>query len=300
MRSTYYYQSSKWHFSPRASIQLALSDYFKLKASGGHFYQFISQLQSFGDNLINANSKFWVLAEPGDERAVLNSTKASAGAIFQKDGWLIDMEGYLMQTDGIRNFSTTQQNNLDVEAPGSAEVKGLDLLIHKKIRNHQLWCTYSLSENRYNFSDLVDESFPAPMDQLHRLSLAYNYRWNQLNFSLKYQYKTGLPYTLPTSLEELDEDDDIFYEFEYERINGQRLPDYRRWDLGISYNSTIANGRANVEASLSIVNLLNRENIFSREFLLGDLEEDIETPEILVVNKNLLKRTPLFMIRVYW
>ena len=48
------------------------------------------------------------------------------------------------------------------------------------------------------------------------------------------------------------------------------------------------------------MNVLNRENLFSRDYYLDDIDEEDEEPELFFVDKFLLKRTPQFLIRLYW
>ena len=58
-------------------------------------------------------------------------------------------------------------------------------------------------------------------------------------------------------------------------------------------------GNSKIELSLSVLNILNRQNVFAREYYL-DYQEEEEIPTLASVRKSLLQRTPLVMCRVYW
>ena len=79
-----------------------------------------------------------------------------------------------------------------------------------------------------------------------------------------------------------------------------RLADYSRLDFGINYRPTLKRLPFKVEFNLSILNLLNRTNLFSKDFYLADLEDSDGIPEWYDIEKRLLKRTPQLVVRLYW
>jgi len=56
IRSTRYTELQQWVHSPRFSLQYAIQDGLKIKSEGGIFHQFISQINEFGDNLIEVEN----------------------------------------------------------------------------------------------------------------------------------------------------------------------------------------------------------------------------------------------------
>ena len=98
-------------------------------------------------------------------------------------------------------------------------------------------------------------------------------------------------------------EESTYFSVEYDTPNEERLPSYSRLDAGISYRPIFKNSKLKAELTFSMINLLNRTNTFRRDFFLDDVEnEDGEFLELAVfgVDKQLLQRTPLLSMRVYW
>ncbi|MEM6339199.1 MAG: hypothetical protein AAF673_04675, partial [Pseudomonadota bacterium] len=97
-----------------------------------------------------------------------------------------------------------------------------------------------------------------------------------------------------------EEANESYYSLEFDRLHNKRLPDYYRLDWSLAYRHAFAAPKFTFEAAFSIQNLLNHENIFSRNFFL-DLNEDVMIePEIFSVDRLLLRRTPQVLVRVWW
>lgn len=319
IRATYFVEANHTAIAPRVNLQYALSEQLKLKISGGVFQQYISQLKEFGENALDLNNQVWVLNQGETEDDILQSAKKIAGGfVYHDQGWLIDLEGYYHQTEGLStlgpSFGTSSAaSDIDDFSTGSSTARGIDLLVKKGWRNYQTWLNYSLSKVDFNFPELFEDSFTASNEQRHNLSLVNSYTYKKWNVSLSYQYKTGLPYTAATGIEsDIDEDDlaetgdlaeSTYYYVNYDDPNAQRLPNYNRLDVGISYRPTFKNTALKGELTLSVINLLNKTNTFRRDYFIDDLEDEDGVflgPQLFGTDKRLLKRTPLVSIRVYW
>ena len=319
LRATYFVEAEHLGYSPRLNLQYAVSNKLKLKISGGILQQYISQLKQFGENALDLNTQVWVLnnqeGEEEEEETVNNlqsAKKIALGFVYHQKGWLIDIEGYYNQTDGLStlgpSFGTSNvATEIDDFSTGTSKASGIDFLIKKHWRGYQTWLNYSLSSVKFNFPDFYDFSFTASNQQHHNLSFVNSYTYKKWNFSLSYQYKTGLPYTNTLGVgddsEEVEEPEDIDYFVDYDDPNGQRLPHYSRIDAGISYRPTFKNNNLKAELSFSMINLLNQTNTFQRDFYLDEVEneeEEVIRRQVLGIDKRLLKRTPLVSVRVYW
>ena len=235
-----------------------------------------------------------------------------------KKGWLIDIEGYYNHTKGLSTLGpsfgmSSAANDIDDFSVGTSTASGMDFLVKKTWRNYQTWLNYSLSSVKFNFQDLFDFSFPASNQQRHNLSFTNSYTYKKWNFSLNYQFRTGLPYTDALFVDsavdevELEETGDLEestnYFIEYDAPNSIRLPDYSRLDAGISYRPTFKNTQLKGEITLSLINILNRTNTFRRDFFIDEEENDegeIISVDFFGIDKQLLKRTPLISVRVFW
>ncbi|MEL7123349.1 MAG: TonB-dependent receptor, partial [Bacteroidota bacterium] len=298
MKLTNYVEANTWLMSPRLSFHYLPLDNLKMKLSFGRLYQFISQLQEFGDNELNTSSNLWVLNDAEDD-SFLSANKLSAGFVFNQKGWTIDVEAYTIETEGLASYSTNLNRQLDIEDNGSSTSMGIDLLINKRWRNYQFWLNYSFSNSTFFFEQVSDDKFPSTFDQRHRLSFVNNWTVDKFTISMTYQYKTGLPFSQPlNTVERVEDDDGFYYALDYPQINGSRLNNYHRLDLGVSYKTKLRN-KLNAEFSFTLINLLNRENELSRDYFIGDLDDD-ETPDVFLVDKRLLEVTPLLLTRFYW
>lgn len=319
LRMTYFVEANHTAWAPRLNIQYALSDHLKLKASSGIFQQYISQLKEFGENALDLNNQVWILNQVEDEENVLQSAKKVAGGlVFHKHNWLIDIEGYYHQTVGLStlgpSFGTSSAGaEIDDFSTGSAKAMGFDFLIKKRWRGYQSWLNYSLTKIDFNFPELpIGHPFTASNEQRHNLNWTNSYTYKKWNFTLSYQFKSGLPFTdgvgvgSDVDLDDFEETGDLaestYYFIEYDGPNEKRLPDYQRLDAGISYRPTFKNSGLNAELTFSMINLLNRTNTFRRDFYLDDLSEEdaVVQPQLFGIDKRLLKRTPLVSVRLYW
>ncbi len=281
--------------SPRFGLSYAIGDAIKLKTSAGIYYQYINEIIDVESEDFLVNSGIWTLRD-GEDFGPMEARKISIGASYQKHGFLFDVEAYRYQNRGLATINTVLSNlELGDNDLGESLMHGLDVLLKKKWSNYQLWFNYTISKNYFLFPNLLDFSFPASNDQLHNLSVVNNYQLKKLNFSLVYQYKTGLPFSEFSELEE-DEDD---YEINYEGINTSRLGNYYRFDFSINYRNAFYNDKLQFELGLTVVNIFDTKNVFQRNYLLADLEED-EEPEVYNVSRNYLGRTPKLIFRIYW
>ena len=304
IRAIYYEEAEKWSYSPRLNLQYVASDHLKFKASAGILQQYISQLREFGHNELGINIPVWVIsrAETEDNQ---EARKLALGFLFHQSGWLLDMEWYRNKTTGLNTLSPVFRSNTGLDddfSSGQSTATGLDLLLKKNWKNYHFWFNYSLSSTTFLFPEIEEFPFSATNDQRHRLSIVNSFLYKNWSFSLMYQYKSALPYTSLAGVEAFYEEevDETFYELEYEAINEGRLNPFSRLDFGISYKQQFKNSPMQAEYAFSVLNILNRENIFSRNYLLGDFEGDDDLPEELEISRILIGRTPQLLIRFHW
>ncbi len=303
LRSTYYSDRSKWYHSPRMSLQYRLNDLLKIKAEAGILYQFISQIQQFNPESLTNEYPIWTL-HSNEPNLTQKSFKLSTGINYSNDGWLIDATLYKNETQGLNTYSPLfNQAPIDFFSIGNAEAIGIELLLKKSFnKNYNAWINYSMANNQLTFPDISNSSFNAPNDIRHQLSLINTYQYKNLRIALNTNYHSGLAYSSPFGIiSEYDAvDDETNYFLDYRILNQNRLKDYLRLDLNINYKVDLNRFKdSKLELSLSLINLLNQQNIFAQEhFLL--FEENVMTPQIAFIQKSLLPRTPLLICRFYW
>ena len=302
-RAINYTEIAKWSLSPRFNVQQVLNSNLKLKFSAGILHQYISQLKEFGDNQLGINNQIWVLNRiEEDGNATQRADKFSAGLLFKKAGLLLDIEGYYHKINGLHTFSPLFGNNPEGAdfSIGNSTTKGLDVLLKKRWNRYSIWFNYTLSQTLFGFPDIDQEQFAGTHDQRHNFSIINNWKLKNWNISISYQFKSGLPFSQFDDILPFEEEDEVYYEIEYESLNGVRLNNYSRLDLGVSYKHFFDKSGLKLETAFSIINLLDRDNLFNRNYFLGELDESDEEPELFVVDKLMLGFTPQLLFRINW
>ena len=303
MRSTYYSELESWFNSPRINLQYIPqipNNYLKLKFSAGRFYQFISQLADLEGNELNIDNNLWILTRSNSEE-VLTADKLSGGFVYKRNKWLIDIEAYYHKNKGLSGLSSSSSTNIDTDFIGESNIKGIDFLINKHWENYRFWVNYTLSKNDYLFSQIQESKFAANNDHRHNLSIVNNFIWKKWQASLTYNYRSGLPYSIPsgTTFYEEEGEEEGYYEFSFDQRNNHRLKSYNRIDFGIAYKTSLFKDKTNLEFNLSLLNVLNTKNISARDYYLGDFKT-AEGLETIQIDKYLLSRTPQMLVRFYW
>lgn len=298
--SYYNEKSDKAYFSPRLSLRYLIDQDLKIKASAGKLYQFVSQVTLNDDNDLGSLRNFWVVADEFSDE-VMNSNKFTVGTVWNKDGWLIDTEVYYNKSFGLSSVSANLNAGVDIIENGESSSIGLETLIQKRWDAYSVWASYTLSQNKYFFPTTNIAPFPANNDHRHNLSLVNTYNIKDLTFTINYNLRSGLPYSSPTRINTTTIDGKNNYTFQFDNLNDKRLKGYHRFDASISYRNSIFKDRLKIEANLSLVNVFDSRNVYTRNSFLDFDEDDPNKPPVIeTFDKNLLRRTPKLLVRFYW
>jgi len=286
------------YFEPRISLITNISEEFKLKISTSKHFQFISQLVAFNINQLGINNQIWV-ASNNKEIPVIESNQWMGGFIYKKDNWTLDVEGYVKELDGI----TTLTNNfvsLPEQPPfsfGKSRIRGIDLLLKRRIGRYRTWLGYTLSQSLYDFILLSPEAVPATHDQTSVFQWVHTYKYGAWNFSLGWQRRSGLPFTKAKEvIFVVNEEGDEVPKIEYEDINSSRLIAYRKLDASVVYNFG-DKSKFHGFIGFSLQNILNRNNVIGKQYLLGEPDEE-GMPDLVEIDKLGLKFTPNISVNI--
>jgi hypothetical protein len=108
------------------------------------------------------------------------------------------------------------------------------------------------------------KAYPSSYDRTHTVSLVVNYELaRRLNFSSTWVFATGNPTSYPIAKYDV-QGNTIYY---YSARNSNRIPDYHRMDVSLTYDFK-KNDRRKFKQSLnfSIYNLYARRNAYSITF----------------------------------
>ncbi|MDD4644798.1 MAG: TonB-dependent receptor [Bacteroidales bacterium] len=290
-RLHYYASLSEISPEPRLGLKYNLSDNFRLKFASGIYSQ----------NLIAANSDrdvvnlfYGFLSGPEnlqkefDGKAINSKLQKSNHAIFGFEFDLtnrlnLNVETYIKDNIQLTNinrnklYDDTGDNQDKPEylrkdfIIETGKAYGIDFLLKYDYKRVYLWGTYSLGwVTRY---DGVINYAPH-FDRRHNVNLVAAYTFGKdltWEIGARWNLGSGFPFTQTQGFyEKIPFHDGI--NTDYTTVNGElgivygplnqgRLPYYHRLDINLK--KTIATGEnSELEASLSITNVYNRENIF--------------------------------------
>lgn len=285
-RSNYFESLDSWTIEPRVLINRRLTDKWFINLAGELKSQTATQIIDLQNDFLGIEKRRWVLAND-DDIPLIKSKQISAGLEYSQDHWLINVEGYHKQVDGIVTSSQAFQNQFElVRSAGSYKTTGIDLLLNYQYDKLSTWTSYTVSRNLNEFKELLDEEFSSNIDIRHFITSGVNYSLRMLECSLGVNWHTGNPFTGPSN--ELPViDGEINYRFP----NSSNLPYYLRIDIGAKYKFLISD-KIKTQIGLSVWNITDHYNAVNSYFTLSQDEV------ISRVTEKGLGITPNLMLRM--
>ncbi|MFK7970810.1 MAG: carboxypeptidase-like regulatory domain-containing protein [Bacteroidia bacterium] len=280
MRNSWYSKTQSWYTAPRLQIRYNPDSPWSLKAAWGVYNQFISRIRI--NNGLGLGEDFFAFGG-NEEIPVITSSHTILGAAWAHKGWLIDIEAYKKQTQGLSTYAFRSDleeidpdGNGEIITGGESLIKGIDVLIQKQTGNHTGWISYSLSHGFQRFASInKGVAFPSLLDQRHELKLVNQIRIKDWELAATWILASGRPYTeaheQKTQSGVGGEPEAIDYEIVAGQRNAARLPAYHRLDLSATYHWKL--GKAPMETGLSIYNAYYRVNIRQRRYVLINSRE---------------------------
>lgn len=264
LRVDYITQFDTFLVEPRLNINHRFSREFTLQILGEFKHQNTSQIVNFQSDFFGIESRRWQLANDNDI-PIIKSKQLSLGVSYDRYGWLVAVDGYYKNVDGItsqsQGFTTKYQYE---KAIGSYEVVGFDFLIRKKYKRFSNWISYTVLKNDYTFKNFEEVSFPSNLDIRHSITLASTYSKDRLKVSAGLNYHTGKPTTKPITDGAITEG-----MINYESANVNNVSDYLKADISGIYNIPLSN-RFNGDIGFSISNIFNRKNVIDEFYGISD------------------------------
>ncbi|NQU34417.1 MAG: TonB-dependent receptor, partial [Bacteroidetes bacterium] len=174
-RTIFANEIGEFYFEPKLSVTYNITEPFKINASWGRYHQFLSKTP-FVDNNLNY-TWFWT-ASNGTTIPVLDATHWVSGISYNKNDFLLSIEGYLKNTNGVTRYSNETQQIDKGFYSGKSRSYGIDFYVKKEYKKNVAWISYTISKAEENLSnDASDKHILAPQDQRHELKLAGIYNW---------------------------------------------------------------------------------------------------------------------------
>ena len=287
VRYNYLNKFNKHIIEPRLSINQKIASYFNIEFLGEMKHQVTSQVINFQNDFLGIEKRRWQLAN-NEDIPIIKSKQASLSVDFNNRGWLLSAAYFLKYVDGITTQSQGFQNQYEfIKSKGNYQSNGLELLIRKKLKNTNVWLSYSYMNNDYTFEALPEKTFPSNYDISQNITFGTTYSFKKFLFSAGYNWRTGSPITKPYP------DFPLLGELiNYKNANSSHLPNYQRLDVSALYEFNIF--KLKCKAGISIWNLLNKKNIVNTYYKINQqnqIEEIVQKP---------LGITPNASLRVYF
>lgn len=285
------------YYEPRISAEYSLTDRVKFTAASGQYYQFANRV--IREDILAGSRDFWVLSD-GKSVKVSQATHFIAGFNYETPSKLFSIEAYKKNYNNLSEYTlrfesdlrsgTTYNENFNT---GTGYAHGLEFLVQQKIGKLQGWASYTLAKVRNKFDVYGPSHYSAAQDVRHEFKLVGLYNVKRWDFSATYIYATGRPYTAPLGGYQLTLLDGSTRDYiAVGPKNTLRLPYYERIDAAISFELRNKNGNDMGSIGVSVFNVLNRKNVWYKEFQVSEgtvIETDVNylgvTPNVTVTLK---------------
>jgi len=323
IRANYYSELKQLFLEPRFFGNIRLMDHFTFNVSAERRSQALRQDAEdpnvFSELLIE-NNNIWLTAANdiviGDgpvDVPLLTSNQLSVGLAYKNKSWDIDINYYIRENKGIISLNDTGvqpgESSLFTETGLS---NGLDIFIKKRIKGYRTWMAYSYSRNELNLiKNDIRLDFLSSYDHTHILNWSHTIDYNNFEFGVSWNYRTGSLFSIPSSFVEVVGDGGIQYD---NGFNTERLDDYQCFNASLVYNfNWFKSKRWKSKVGISVQNIFNTINIVRRSYtdfaLQGQEEPDLIVPafegeflagdEDLYINDRLgLARSFDFLFRI--
>lgn len=249
LRSDYENVSEDWTIDPRISLQYKPANANKIRLAMGRYHQYA---KPFEYNTVSGNPNL----------DVQQSWHYIAGYEFKKSLFHIRAEGYYKSYDNL----IIEDDRRNLSNRGYGEAYGADFFFKYSdyLRTpFNGWISYSLLRSkrlhpRQTAQGIDYEFAPSAFDITHNLNIVGKAKLiGMLSGGLTYRYSTGRPFTPIIDAEPTSQN---YYLPIEGSVHSQRLPDFHRLDLNLSYYWVPIENWA-VIFYTSVSNVLDRKNL---------------------------------------
>lgn len=270
---------------PRVALNYKITDYISCEVLAESKSQYTTQLIDYQTDFLGIEKRRWVLSD-NNSIPLIKSRQISLGLQYNRNRFLLSIEGYKKKVDGIITPSQGFQNQFQyVYAIGNYETEGIEALINKRFRKLNLWLDYSLALNNYYFGELIPTTFPNNLDIRHTATLGGSYKIKNFEVSSGFNFRTGRPYTKP-----LQNNLVTTTKIVYEEPNSSHVDNFIRLDLSAKYKFHIKKVKG--QFGVSVWNTLNRKNVIDIYYLQNE-------ENLVQVNQHALAITPNVNLRLF-
>ncbi len=264
-------------FSPRLAVKRFLFDgRTAVRLATGRYSQFV---HSRRNEELPVGIDVWVLTDGNIPRMISDQVQLAVERfVGPNDDWFASLEGYYRTFDGVIAINPADDPNIadDDHVVGTGRSYGVDLYVRREIGATTGWLSASWLKTDRTFPDTRSGRAPPPdltyapvFDRRLDLDLVLrrDLEWWGVEAGLRFNFGTGLPYTMPLGDFDVLQPDPIkgMLSREGEEAvllgprNGARYPGRHRLD--VNFRKTIVRDWGRMTPYLNIINLYNQKNV---------------------------------------
>ena len=254
---------------PRLSLRLSINENSSIKFGFNRMSQNIGLISN---STAIAPTDIWKLADRYVKPVIADQYSAGIFQNFFDNAFEFSIEGYYKTFDNVLEYKSGADlflnPNIETELiSGIGEAYGAEFYLKKNTGKFTGWLSYTYSRSLRRVIGLYPEEtinngawYPSNFDKPHDFTAVGEYKlFKNLKFSAIFTYSTGRPISFPSAkFIYLGE----FLAF-YDLRNENRVPDYHRLDLSMTWNFNSSNKFLNGDWILSVYNTYSRRNAFS-------------------------------------
>ena len=261
--------STYWGLEPRFSASWSVTDNFSLKASYIRTFQYLQQLViSISGSPIDT----WFTCSPNVKPQISDQFSAGVNALLFNDAIKVEWNLFYKNnknTIDIKDNPGLVVNNVDREGLlrfGKGYACGTEIMLEYDFGKVNGWVGYTWSRAMYDIPEINDgKPYLSPLNHEHAVNLVCTYDiTRRLGVSAQWVFYSGAPTTFPVGRYKLKDT----YVPIYSSRNEDRMPDYHRLDVSISWKTKrrLEEKRWSGEWNLSVYNAYARHNAWSIAF----------------------------------
>ena len=268
------------NLNPRASMSYSFGKGSTVKASYTNMVQY---LHKASNSTLGMPTDIWFPADNNTPPQLAHQFALGYNYSWGK-GYTVSIEPYYKrmyrQVDFRDNADLFVNPYLDAEIySGNGQSKGVELMVEKMQGVFTGRVSYTLSETNLKIDGINEgKRYAAPYDSRHNLSaytaLKLGDKWT---VAASFKYATGRPVTIPSgSFNYLGT---TF--ITYTERNGYRVEDFHELDISINWTPKPYKKNYRGSWNFSIMNVYNRENVFSIYMARYSGQGGIDEPELM-------------------
>ena len=254
---------------PRISASLPLGKDWSVKGAYSRSYQYLQQARI---SITGSPIDTWFTASPNTKPQLSDQFSLGINALFADEALEASVEGFHKSGKNVIDFVENPGivlDNVDREGllrSGCSTSYGIETMLKYEFDKWNGWISYTWSRALYDIPELNGgKEYRSPLNHEHAVNFVLTYDFNKrLSASTEWVFYSGSPTTYPIGrYTHMGSWVPV-----YSERNNDRLPDYHRLDLSLTYRTA---GRAegkrwSGEWNLSFYNAYSRHNAWSIAF----------------------------------